>query len=336
MDARQSPSPAMDPKEAAAFYEMNPVDIAVIGGGPAGFSAAINARTRGRSVVILSGDYRDSYLYKASELNNVPGEPGISGARLLDKYYSHAVSMGAIPIPGRVLAIVPFFFGSSKQNRRPGFQIGYGSELLLAKTVIIATGAAVSAPYPGESEFLGRGVSYCATCDGMLYRGKEVAVIAKARDAVEEAAHLVRIGCIVRLFVNPKDLERWDITIPEGIFASVGNAPSFRIEGDEVVTHLAAGNDRIPVAGVFILRSTLSPQSLLSELAIENNYIKTDRSQATNIPGVFAAGDCTGKPLQVAKALGEGLVAGLSADAYLASQEDRSGKAEASGKEAGQ
>jgi len=310
-------SPVLTPDEAAALYETTPVDIAVIGGGPAGFSAAVNGRTRGRSVVILSGEYQNSPLYKASVIENMPGLPGKSGAELLDLFSSHAGKMGAVSLKGRALVIMPSDFGSSKTGAKPGFQVAYGSQFLMARTVILATGVAAAAPFPGEDEFLGRGVSYCATCDGMLYRGRDVAVIAKTEDAVEEALHLCKIGCKVTLFVNPADLKRWNITLPDNTFVRILHASGFKIEGEDYVARLVTDKESIAVSGVFILRSTIALSSLLSGLESEKNYILTDKSQATNIPGVFAAGDCTGKPLQIAKALGEGLVAALSADTYL-------------------
>jgi len=324
-------SPVLTPEEAAALYETTPVDIAVIGGGPAGFSAAINGRTRGRSVVILSGEYQDSPLYKAAVVENMPGLPGRSGAELLDLFHSHAAKMGAVHLKGRALVVMPSDFGSRKTGPVPGFQIAYGNSFLMAKTVVLATGVGQSTPYPGEDEFLGRGVSYCATCDGMLYRGKDVAVIAKSRDAIEEALHLAKIGCKVILFVNPGDLRRWDITLPENTFARVLNSPTFKIEGGDYVETLVADKESIPVSGVFILRATIALQSLLSGLESEKNHILTGKSQATNIPGVFAAGDCTGKPYQIAKALGEGLLAGLSADAYLSAQEAASKRLDTEG-----
>ena len=316
-------TPALSPEEAADKYEQEPVDIAVIGAGPAGFSAAINARARGRSVVILSGDYRSSYMYRASEMNNVPGLLGRSGAEILDVYHAHAENLGAVLILGRALLIMPTSL-YTEAGEIPGFQIADGNRILSARSVVLATGAATAAPFPGEEEYIGRGVSYCATCDGMLYRQKSVAVIAKTKDAVEEAEHLARIGCEVHLFVSPSDLTRWGIQLPEDTFAEVQNASGFRVEGDgSAVTALAFGDDSIPVSGIFILRASISPSSLLAGLALDGSYIAADKSQATNIPGVYAAGDCTGKPLQVAKALGEGLVAALSADSFITETDKR-------------
>lgn len=315
---KKSEGALLTAEEAAAKYESSPVDIAIVGGGPAGYSAAINGLTRGRSVVILSGNFRASYLYRASELNNVPGMPGRSGAEILDLYHSHAVSMGAIILNGRALMVVPFSYRTKSGADVTGYQIAYGDRILQARTVILATGASQATPYPGEENYIGRGVSYCATCDGMLYRGKTVAVIAKTKEAVEEALHLVRIGCKVHLFINPSDIKRWEISIPAGSFESVTNGSAFRIEGDgNSVNRLSYADSYVDVACIFILRASIAPGALLSGLALDGSYMITDKSQATNIPGVFAAGDCTGKPLQVAKALGEGLVAALSADAYI-------------------
>jgi len=316
--------------EAMDEYETRPVDIAVIGSGPAGFSAAINGRTRGRSVVILSSDYQDSYLYKAAVIDNMPGLPGQSGAQLLDRFHAHAEEMGAVTIKGQALVVMPFDFGSKKTGKKPGFQIAYGSHILMARTVILSTGVAASNLYAGEEAFLGRGVSYCATCDGMLYRGRKVAVIAKSKDAIEEAIHLKKIGCTVTLFVNPSDLKRWDITLPVNTFEQVLQSASYKIEGDSFVTSLVTDRETIPVAGIFILRSSITLQSLLSGITIQEGFIQTDKKMGTNISGVFAAGDCTGKPFQIAKALGEGLVAALSADAYLSHLEAADGT---SGKE---
>ena len=314
-------SPVLTPEEASALYETTPVDIAVIGGGPAGCSAAINGRTRGRSVVILSGEYQNSPLYKASVIENMPGLPGKSGAELLDLFHAHAAQMGAVPLKGRALVVMPTDFGSSKTGPQPGFQVAYGNSFLMAKSIILTTGVAAATPYPGEDEYLGRGVSYCATCDGMLYRGRDVAVIAKSRDSIDEALHLCKIGCRVSLFVKPADLNRWGIKLPDNTFVRVLSASGYKIEGDQYVTQLVTNKESYPVSGIFILRSTIALQSLLSGLALEKSYILTDKKQTTNIPGVFAAGDCTGKPLQIAKALGEGLVAALSADTYLSGLE---------------
>lgn len=303
--------------EAAEKYSSEPVDIAIVGGGPAGYSAAVNAVNRGRTAVIISGDYRESYLYKASSVENMPGMPGQSGAGLLEAFRGHALSMGAVEIPGQVLLIMPFPTGDGTSL----FQLAYGNNILAARSVVLTVGASAFKPYPGESHLLGRGVSYCATCDGMLYRGKTTAVIAKSADAVEEAGHLAKIGCKVLFFASAPDMKKWGSHIPDGAFDQIVTASSFEITGEDQVTALIADGSKYTADGVFILRSFIAPDALLPGIDISDGYISVDRSQATSVPGVFAAGDCTGKPLQIAKALGEGLVAALSADAFLAAEE---------------
>ena len=311
------PAPVLSPEEAAERYSLEPVDVAVIGSGPAGHSAAINAINRGRSAVIISGDYRDSYLYKAATVENMPGMPGKSGAELLEAFRSHALSMGTVEIRGQVQLIMPLPADEGTNL----FQIAYGNNIMMARSVILTVGASSFKPYPGEARLLGRGVSYCATCDGMLYRGKTTAVIAKAPDSLEEAEHLAKIGCRVHFFASEPDLKKWADRLSAGNFEQTTAAASFEVKGEDKVSALVADGVCVPVDGVFILRSSIAPDALLPGIETKDGYIGVNRSQETSVPGVFAAGDCSGKPLQIAKALGEGLVAALSADAFLAAAE---------------
>ena len=169
-------------------------DIAVIGGGPAGLSAAVNARARNKSVLVVTNDYRESPLYKAEWVDNYLGMPGRTGPELLEAYHSHAEAMGTVFRAGRALNIMPME-GTN--------YIGIGSDMEEARAVILATGVSRGRKYPGEAEFLGRGVSYCATCDGMLYRNRPVAVVGLAPDAPEEANFLHGLGCRVT-YVSPR------------------------------------------------------------------------------------------------------------------------------------
>ena len=262
------------------------VDIIIIGGGPAGLSAAITARQRNNSVTIVTNDPAKSGLYKAPIVENYPGLPRISGPELLDKLTAHAVEMGAALKTGKVTTIMP---------AGGVINIGYGTEILTSKSLIIATGIAQTSLFPGEEELLGRGVSYCATCDGMLYRGKRVCVVCQAPDAEEEADYLASLGC---------DVERIHMR-------------EVQIKGEKRVTSVVAGGEEIDCDGVFILRHAVAPHLLLSGLETEGGYIRTSTSGRTNIQGVFAAGDCVGKPHQIAKAVGDGLVAALTASEYI-------------------
>ena len=276
-------------------------DIAVIGGGPAGLSAAVQARVRNKSVVVISGNSRDNPLYKTARIENYLGVPQISGPELLERFRTHAQQLGAAQKEGRVLNIMPM--GGT-------FYLSIGSEMEQGKAIVLATGVIWANKYPGEEAHLGRGVSYCATCDGMLYRGKNVVVVGKAADSPQEANYLRELGCLVT-YVSDKT--------PDGLRPDIPFVKAARVEitgGGSGVEALRAGSVTLPCEGVFILRPSVAPADLLPGLALEDGYIRVDRNMATSIPGVFAAGDCTGLPLQVSKAVGEGLVAGLRAAEY--------------------
>ena len=276
-------------------------DIIVVGGGPAGLSAAVQARSRDKSVLVVGGDGRDGPLDKAAQVDNYLGLPGLSGRALLEQFQAHAEAQGAARKHGRVLNIMPM-------NGR--FYVGIGSELEEAGAVILATGVAQAKKYPGEAGLLGRGVSYCATCDGMLYRGRDVVVVGLCAEAPDEAAFLQGLGCRVTYTAPKKPAE----LAPDIPFVQ---ASRLEILGGDAVEGLRADGRELPCAGVFLLRASLAPTDLLPGLALEGNYLAVDRNMATNIPGVFAAGDCTGLPLQISKAVGEGLVAGHRAAEYL-------------------
>lgn len=263
-------------------------EILVIGGGPAGLSAAINARARGRSVLVVSNPPEENPLWPAELVNNYPGLPGVSGAELLTVFRRHAEEAGADFRTGKVLSTA-FMAGT--------WYVSVGSDMETAKAIILAAGVARGKKFPGEAEFLGRGVSYCATCDGMLYRGKAVVVLGYSDTALREANFLREIGCTVTYFDRPKQCE---------------------ILGGERVETVICDGEATSAAGVFILRPTAAPDDLFPGLAVENGYVVVDRRMATGLPGVFAAGDCTGGPLQAVKAAGEGLIAGQSAAAYVA------------------
>ncbi len=276
-------------------------DILVIGGGPAGLSAAINARARGKSVLVVSNPIEENPLYKAPEVDNYPGLPHISGADLLRAMEEHAKAAGVQFRTGRVLNAMPM---------GDRFFVSIGSDFEETRALILAIGAQRGAKLPGEEALLGRGVSWCATCDGMLYRGKEVAVVGLSHDAPEEANFLQSIGCKVTCIAR-KAPAGLDPSIP----VVVGK--KLAVEGETVVTGVRVDDALVPCQGAFILREAMAPGDLLPGLTLENGYISVDRNMNTGIPGVFACGDCTGLPLQVANAVGDGLIAGQNAAEYV-------------------
>ena len=279
-------------------------DIIVLGSGPAGLSAAVTARGRNKSVLVIGNRWQDSPLARAERVDNYLGMPGMTGMEMLEAFQRHAQEMGVEMVTGKVLSIMEW----------EGFTLTVGSQLYQGSALILAPGVVRQAKFPGEETYLGRGVSYCATCDGMLYRGKPVAVVGRSGDAPREAAYLKSLGCQV-VYVAPKRSDQLEEDIP------FIQAAKLAVKGEQTVTALEADGADIPVNGVFILREAVAPGDLLPGLTLEKGAIQVDRSMATSVPGVFAAGDATGAPLQVSKAVGEGLIAALSACEYL----DRNG-----------
>ncbi|MBC5716726.1 NAD(P)/FAD-dependent oxidoreductase [Flintibacter faecis] len=278
-------------------------DILVLGSGPAGLAAAVAARGRGKSVLVIGNRWQDSPLARAERVDNYLGLPAGSGKELLAQFYDHAVKAGADFVTGRAVSMMVY----------GGVFATVGSQVYDGKALILAPGVQRQAKYPGEETYLGRGVSYCATCDGMLYRGKPVAVAGRSPDAPLEANYLKSLGCQVTYVAAQR---------PEGLDGDIPFVRGSRLAviGEQAVTALEVDGAKLPCAGVFILRQAVAPTDLLPQLETENGVIRVDRTMATNLPGVFAAGDCTGGPLQVAKAVGEGHVAALSACAWLEEQ----------------
>lgn len=275
--------------------------IIVLGMGPAGLAAAIAARSRNKSVTVIGNAMHASPLARAERVDNYPGLTGLTGLELLEKLADHARQMGAELVTGKVNAILAW---------NGAFSLTVGSDVYQADALVLAPGVVRTAPFAGEEEYLGRGVSYCATCDGMLYRGRKVTVVGRADNAPEEANFLASIGCQVTYVAD---------TRPEELADGIAFVAGKRLEvlGEQTVRALRVDGAEYPCDGVFILRRAVAPNHLLPSLEVTDGVITTDRAMATNIPGVFAAGDCTGQPWQVAKAVGEGLVAGEHAAEYL-------------------
>lgn len=268
------------------------VDIIIIGAGPAGLSAAINAMTRGKTVRIFSS--KENYLSKAERVDNHLGFYNMSGKELMDKFKEHAKAMNIKIENNKVVNILPM--GES-------FMVNINGEIDEAKKVILSMGVSKTKEIPGESRLLGMGVSYCATCDGMLYRNKNAVVWDQSKEALEEANFLQSIGVNVT-FVSKKERSEHlnkDIKYINGTLTEV--------IGEDVVKSVKAGDVVIETDAVFMLRDAVAPTALIDGLKTEGNFIAVDRNMETNIEGVYAAGDITGKPLQLSKAVSEGLIA---------------------------
>lgn len=277
-------------------------DLLIVGTGPAGLGAAVNGRIREKSVILLGAEDGSERLARAPEVNNYLGFPGISGKELMQKFYDHALRMGAVIEKGRV------------DNIYPGDEftvVTRDNQIYRSRTVILAVGIQQVHLFPGEKELLGRGLGYCVTCDGPLYRGKEVAVIGETSEAEEEVNFLAEICSKVHYFPT----YRGELHVDPRI--EVHREKPLGVLGERKVDGIALKDGKLPVAGAFIVRKVAPAEQLISGLQIEEGAIVVNRMMETNIPGVFAAGDCTGKPYQIGKAVGEGLTAALSAVSYL-------------------
>ena len=263
-------------------------DVIIIGGGPAGLSAALTLRQRNKTAAVVTGGAENIPLYKSKSIDNYPGLPRVSGRTLLETLEKQAADAGAALLRGRATSVLPM---------DGAFGVAVGQEFYECGALILCTGVAQGRVFPGEKEFLGRGVSYCVTCDGMLYRGKAVCVAGFTSDTEEEARLLRDMGCRVEVFT--------------------GRTDRYAVEGADRVERLVVNGEAHPCEGVFILRPTIGADTLLEGLPMDGPHVRVDRDMAAGLPGVFAAGDCAGRPYQAAKAAGEGNVAALSAARYL-------------------
>lgn len=282
------------------------VDIAIIGKGPAGWSCAITARMRGLSAAVIAPRNDTGWLRSAERIDNYPGMPQVSGREMLDAFREQALAMGAEEHHGLVRQIMP---------TGGHFMLLVENDVMEAGTVVLAMGAARPKLLPGEEEHLGRGVSYCATCDGMFYRGKRIAVLSSSMQGVEESAFLAGLVSGLDYYsLKPHNTDE----LPE--MATRCEEKPKSISRDEGGLVLTTDQCDRHYDGIFIFRAAMPLGMLLSDLKTEGSFIPVDRAMQTNIPGVFAAGDCTGQPLQIAKAVGEGNVAAISAAGFLARQ----------------
>jgi thioredoxin reductase (NADPH) len=281
---------------------MERVDIAIIGTGPAGISAAITATIRKKKVLLIGNKNLSDKVSKAHLIKNYPGLPEISGADLAAAYKKHLDEMGIEITEDKITLIYPMGDYFSMQGM---------SEFYEATTVIIASGMVPQNMYEGEEEFLGRGVSYCATCDAPLYKDKVAAIFGFSPKEEAEADFMAEYAKEVMYFPMYKD----DVHVAEGIKVIYEKPVS--VSGRMKVDTLKTDKNEYHPDGVFFLRDSVSPSRLVPGLEMTDGHIGVDRKMKTNIPGCFACGDVTGTPYQYVKSAGEGNVAALSAVAYL-------------------
>lgn len=300
-------------------------DVAIAGGGPAGLTAAIFAARAGLSAVVVEELAPGGQVAETAVVDNFPGLPGIPGYELASKMEEHAKKEGAEIVSASITG-----FGLTGDEKR----IQLGEKSIGARALILAMGARHRPlGVPGEKEFTGRGVSYCATCDGNFFRNKDVAVVGGGNTALGDALYLANICKSVTLIhrregFRATEAEQRRVTGSEKIALRL-NATVRKIEGDTKVRTLAlhdvkTGEDStLAVDAVFIAVGMLPRTELLGgALPLQNGFVVAGESCKTTVPGVFVAGDLRDKPLQqIVAAAADGANAAMSAHAYL--QENR-------------
>lgn len=277
-------------------------DIAIVGSGPAGLSAAINAKIRNKKIILFGYKDLSNKLTKAPKINNYLGFYDISGEALKERFQEHLLSMDIEITEERINNV--YAMGDY-------YALMANEKIYEAKTIILATGMEYTKPLKGELELLGKGVGYCATCDAPLFRGKVVTIIGYNKEVEQEANYVSELAgklYYVPMYEKPFNLR-------EGI-EIIEDRP-IEIKGEDRVKELFLKDSTITTDAVFVLKDSISPGQLVPGLQIEEEHIKVDRNMQTNLQGCFAAGDCVGKPYQYIKAAGEGLIAALSAVAYI-------------------
>lgn len=282
-------------------------DIAIIGTGPAGLSAAINAKIRNKNLILFGNDnILSNKIVKAPSIDNYLGFSEISGEEMKDKFKKHLEDM-EISITNKKINNV-YAMGDY-------FALMSGDEMFEATTLIIATGVEYLKPLKGEEEYLGKGVGYCATCDAPLYRDKKVAIIGYNEESEEEANFLSEIASKTYFIpMYKKGLTRSE-HLDEKIEV-ISDRP-IEIKGETLANKVLFKEKEIDIDGVFVIKDSASAKALVPGIETDGPHIKVDINMQTSIKGCFAAGDCVGKPYSYIKSAGQGQIAALNAVSYL-------------------
>lgn len=284
-------------------------DVIIIGKGPAGIQASIYAKRANLNTLVIGSDY--GALQKTEKIENYYGfQNPIKGVELVEKGIKQAENMG-IPVISKEVTGIEYI---------DNFIVKTVNEDYQAKTVILATGVNRKQPnIEGIKEFEGRGISYCAICDAFFYKQKDVAVLGDGEYAIAEAEELAPIVKTVTILTNGK---REIQTRSENIKCNVKNIKKF--SGNEKIEEVKFEDDTdLKVNGVFIAEGVASSVDLAKKLGaqIDNNRVVVNENMETTVPGLYAAGDCTGGLLQISKAVYEGTKAAFSAIQFVRKKE---------------
>ena len=304
-------------------------DLIIIGSGPAGLSAAVYAKRAGLNMLIIEknpvsgGQIIDTY-----EVDNYLGIPGVNGFDLAMKFREHADKLGAEFVDGIVTGIEK---SSTDEKGKTIFKVNTENESYETRTVLIAAGAHHSKlGIPGEEEYIGKGVSYCATCDGAFYKGKVAAVNGGGDVAVEDAIFLARF-CEKVYLIHRRDELRAAKILQDELFGLpnvevIWDSVVQEIQGEDKVTNLRVKNIKenkvsdLNVDGIFVAIGIHPSTEIFADIVEcdENGYVIAGEDCATNVPGIFAAGDCRKKRLrQIVTSVADGANAVTAAQDYL-------------------
>jgi len=297
-------------------------ELAIIGAGPSGFSAAIYAKRSGISTIVFDRGGGGGLLQVAPNIENYAGFDSIPGIDLVEKMKQHASKYGDFHFYEEVKDVKPVSSGFQIITDKTTYQVG---------AVILCTGTEhKKLDVPGESEFIGKGVSYCATCDGFFFKGKRVVVVGGGNTALIESIFLKQLGCTEVHVVHRREQFRAEKIYEEdarekGVQFHFSTLVE-EIKGKQSVSSVSlfnletSGRSTLPVEGVFASVGVLPQNEIASALQLKMNeegYVIVDSGQRTSVKGVYAAGDLTGGLRQVVTACAKGAVAALSSTEVL-------------------
>lgn len=276
-------------------------DIIIVGFGPAGISAGLNASIRRKKVLIIGK--KSKALEKSPSIKNYLGFNDIKGSDLYNNFTNHIKNYPVEILDKKIKAV--YAMGEY-------FSVDLGEKMLTSKACIIAAGVDMGKSIEGEDEFFAKGISYCATCDASLYKGKKVVLVGMNDEAIEEANFINKMTSQT-IFVNPN---KKDVKLDDGI--EIINKKPEKFTGKlKAESLILEDGQELKADGFFIIKNSSKPESLVPSVEIEDGHIKVNYDMTTNIKGLFACGDITGRPYQINKAAGQGQIAGLNAASFI-------------------